>query len=56
MRLCTILALMLCGLLLRMHGWELVVLDQKRLGFLLVIGGSLVTASIVAVLAATIGS
>lgn len=39
--------LLLTGLVLRIHGWQFVVSEHPGLGFLLVIGGTIVTLSIV---------
>jgi hypothetical protein len=50
-----IVALLFCGLLLRMQGWQFCAQKQTLRGFLLVIGGTLVTLSIVAVLATSTG-
>ena len=50
-----IVALLFCGLLLRMHGWQFVSQNQPLRGFLLVIGGTLVTLGIVAVLSVSAG-
>ena len=55
MKSCMVFAFLLLGLVLRMHGWSFVALEQTKLGFLLVIGGSIVTLSIVMVLAAPTG-
>ena len=47
-----IIALLFCGLLLRMHGWQFLAHRQTLMGSLLVGGGTLVTLSIIALLVA----
>jgi hypothetical protein len=51
-----ILTLLLCGFLLRAHGWQFLARQEKGPGMLLVIGGTLVTLSIVVVALATAGT
>ena len=51
MKSAAIVALLLCGFLLRFHGWQALALGRKSLGSALVVGGTIVTLSIVALLA-----
>jgi hypothetical protein len=44
-----ILTLILCGFFLRLQGWHFLAREDKGSGLLLVIGGTLVTLSIVVV-------
>jgi len=46
----TLLALLLCGLILRTHGWQFLAHKQTLTGSLLVVGGTLVTLSIIVIL------
>jgi hypothetical protein len=46
----TIIALLLCGLILRTHGWQFLAHKQTLAGSLLVVGGTLVTLSIIIIL------
>ena len=50
-----ILALLLCGFIIRFHGWQFVIQERKGLGFAVVLGGTLVTLSIAAVLLLSTG-
>ena len=50
-----VVALLCCGLLLRIHGWQFISQERKVAGFLLVAAGTLVTLSIVLVLTAAGG-
>lgn len=49
MKAAAILTLILCGFFLRMQGWQLLAREDKGPGLLLVVGGTLVTLSVVAV-------
>ena len=51
-----ILAFVLCGFLLRVHGWHCLMQQQTKPGLLLVLGGTLVTLSLVAVLLTSPGA
>jgi len=51
-----VLALLVFGLLLRMQGWQFLAHRRTLTGSLLVLGGTLVTLSIIALLAVATGT
>ena len=51
MKAAAIVALLVCGIIMRAHGWKFVAQEHKGVGFTLVLGGTLLTLGIVAVLA-----
>ena len=54
MKSAAILTLILCGFFLRLQGWQFLAREEKGPGLLLVVGGTLVTLSVVLIALATL--